>query len=137
MKGYYRAPLESAEAVDPDGWFRTGDLANVDDGHYFIVGRAKEMIIRFGFNVYPAEVESVLNAHAGVSRAAVVGRKSETGEDVVAFVQCKPGDATTADDLAAHAARQLAPYKRPTRIVLVDALPLSPAGKIIKSALPA
>ncbi len=90
MKGYYKAPDETAHALTADGWFRSGDLARFDDGNLFIVGRAKDLIIRFGFNVYPAEVEGVLNGFAGVARSAVIGIKSGDSEDVIAFVQPAP-----------------------------------------------
>src|SRR5437879_3894934 len=90
MKGYYRAPEETAAAIDPEGWFNTRDLARLEGGNLFIVGRTKELIVRFGFNVYPAEVEAVLNAHPGIVRSAVIGRSvegAEGDEEVVAFVQ--------------------------------------------------
>jgi acyl-CoA synthetase (AMP-forming)/AMP-acid ligase II len=134
MKGYYRAPEETAQAVS-GGWFKTGDLARVEDGNLFIVGRCKEMIIRFGFNVYPAEIEAVLNAHPDVARSAVIGRNSDSSEEVLAFVQPVSGSNLAEQDLADFAAAQLAPYKRPSRIVIVPALPMSPAGKILKSEL--
>jgi acyl-CoA synthetase (AMP-forming)/AMP-acid ligase II len=137
MNGYYKAPEETAEAIDRDGWFRTGDLARVEDDHLFIVGRAKEMIIRFGFNVYPAEIEGVLNAHPAVARSAVIGRAAEGGEEVLAFVQMAQGSTATVGDLAEHAARQLAPYKRPSMIFPVTSMPASPTGKILKSELAA
>lgn len=74
MKGYYRAPDETARAISAEGWFNTRDLARLEDNNLFIVGRTQELIVRFGFNVYPAEVEAVLNTHAAVARSAVVGR---------------------------------------------------------------
>ncbi len=74
MKGYYQAPEETAAAIDAEGWFNTRDLARIENGYLFIVGRTKELIVRFGFNVYPAEVEAVLNNHPEVVRAAVIGR---------------------------------------------------------------
>jgi len=135
MAGYYRAPDETAAAIDRDGWFRTGDLARFEDDHLFIVGRAKELIIRHGFNVYPAEVELVLNAHPGVTQSAVIGRLRNGLEDIIAFVQLRPGAATTAADIADHAARELTPYKRPTQIVLLPKLPAAANGKILKSEL--
>ena len=138
MKGYYRAPEETALAVNPDGWFNTRDLARLENGYLFIVGRTKELIIRFGENVYPAEVEAVLNAHPAVVRSAVVGRTVEGtqgGEEVVAYVQLAPSSSTSEADLAQHAAQHLAPYKRPSHIVLVSAMPLTPTGKVIKGDL--
>jgi acyl-CoA synthetase (AMP-forming)/AMP-acid ligase II len=134
MKGYYRAPEETAAAVT-NGWFHTGDLARIEDGNLFIVGRAKEMIIRFGFNVYPAEVEGVLNAHPNVARSAVIGKSVNGTEEIFAFVQPAEGTALSEDAVKTFATSQLAPYKWPSRIVIVDALPMSPAGKILKSEL--
>jgi long-chain acyl-CoA synthetase len=138
MKGYYRAPEETAAAIDSEGWFNTRDLARIEDGYLFIVGRTKELIVRFGFNVYPAEVEAVLNNHPQVVRSAVIGRTVEGidgGEEVIAFVQTAPGSALTAEMIAEHAALQLAPYKRPSRILLVPAMPLTPTGKVMKEEL--
>ncbi len=137
MKGYYRAPAETAEVIDRDGWFRSGDLARFADGSLFIVGRAKEMIIRFGFNVYPAEIEGVLNAHPAVARAAVVGRQANGSEDVLAFVSLRDGARASNTEIADYAATKLAPYKRPAEIVVLPALPTNAAGKILKSELAA
>ncbi|HEY1961749.1 MAG TPA: AMP-binding protein [Rhizomicrobium sp.] len=135
MKGYFRAPAETERVIDDEGWFHTGDLARFDGDHLFIVGRAKEMIIRFGFNVYPAEVEAVLNGHPQVFRSAVVGRSRDGTEDIVAFVQLATGARTGVAELAEHAASGLAAYKRPTKIVLVPELPIGENGKILKAAL--
>jgi long-chain acyl-CoA synthetase len=138
MKGYYRAPEETAVAINAEGWFNTRDLARLENGYLFIVGRTKELIIRFGENVYPAEVEAVLNAHPAVVRSAVIGRPvggTEGGEEVVAFVQLSPASPTSEADLAQHAAQHLAPYKRPSQILLVPAMPLTPTGKVIKGEL--
>jgi acyl-CoA synthetase (AMP-forming)/AMP-acid ligase II len=137
-KGYYRAPEETAAAIDPDGWFNTRDLARLEGGHLFIVGRTKELIVRFGMNVYPAEVEAVLNTHPEVVRSAVIGRSVqgvEGGEEVIAFVQLSPGSSATVAAVADHAARNLAPYKRPSHLVIVDAMPLTPTGKVRKEEL--
>jgi acyl-CoA synthetase (AMP-forming)/AMP-acid ligase II len=138
MKGYYRAPEETAAAINPEGWFNTRDLARLENGYLFIVGRTKELIVRFGENVYPAEVEAVLNAHPAVVRSAVIGRTvegTEGGEEVIAFVQLAPSSATSETELAQHAAQHLAPYKRPSQILLVAAMPLTPTGKVIKGEL--
>ncbi|HEY1658106.1 MAG TPA: AMP-binding protein [Candidatus Sulfotelmatobacter sp.] len=140
MKGYYRAPEETAAAIDTDGWFNTRDLARVEDGYLFIVGRSKELIIRFGENVYPAEVEAVLNTHPSVVRSAVIGRSvagTEGGEEVIAFVQLAPSAVVSEAELSKHAAEHLAPYKRPSQIRFASALPLTPTGKVIKSELAA
>jgi acyl-CoA synthetase (AMP-forming)/AMP-acid ligase II len=138
MKGYYHAPEETAEAINPEGWFNTRDLARLDNGYLFIVGRTKELIVRFGMNVYPAEVEAVLNSHPAVARSAVIGQTVEGtqgGEEVLAYVQLKPSSSTTEQDLAQHAAQHLAPYKRPSQILIVPTMPLTPTGKVIKGEL--
>jgi acyl-CoA synthetase (AMP-forming)/AMP-acid ligase II len=137
MKGYYRAPEETALAINADGWFNTRDLARMEDGKVYIVGRTKELIVRFGFNVYPAEVEAVLNTCPGVVRSAVIGRTvaGDGNEEVVAFVQPAPGSTLTSTQLAEHVAGHLAPYKRPSQIVLVSALPMTPTGKVVKAEL--
>jgi len=138
MRGYYRAPAETAAAIDADGWFNTRDLARLEDGHLFVVGRSKELIVRFGFNVYPAEVESVLNAFPGVVRSAVLGRAvvgAAGGEEVIAFLQLAPGATVTTESIASHAAAQLAPYKVPSRFVVVASMPLTPTGKVMKDEL--
>jgi long-chain acyl-CoA synthetase len=137
-KGYYRAPEETAAAINADGWFNTRDLARLEDGNLFIVGRTKELIVRFGENVYPAEVEAVINTHSAVVRSAVIGRAVqgvEGGEEIIAFVQLSAGSTLTAGELAEHAARNLAPYKRPSQILLVPEMPLTPTGKIRKDEL--
>ncbi|WP_375395796.1 class I adenylate-forming enzyme family protein [uncultured Sphingomonas sp.] len=136
--GYYRDPAGTAAAITADGWLKTGDLARQDgDGALFIVGRAKELIIRSGFNVYPADVESALNAHKDVVQSAVVGRTVEGNEEVVAFVQPRAGATLSAADLAAFVEQLLAPYKRPQEIILLDVLPASSTGKVLRKQLAA
>jgi long-chain acyl-CoA synthetase len=135
MKGYYRAPQETAAAIDVDGWFNTRDLARLEDGNLFIVGRTKDLIVRRGFNVYPAEVEAVLNAHPAVVNSGVIGRCVGGDEEVVAFIQLSPNSDVTTTDLAVYAAERLAQYKRPSQIFLVPNLPLTPTGKVIKAEL--
>jgi acyl-CoA synthetase (AMP-forming)/AMP-acid ligase II len=138
MKGYYRAPQETADAINTEGWFNTRDLARLENGYLFIVGRTKELIVRFGMNVYPAEVEAVFNSHPAVLRSAVIGRTVEGtqgGEEVIAYVQLTPSATISEMHLAQHAAQHLAPYKRPSQILLVAGMPLTPTGKIIKGEL--
>ena len=135
MRGYYRAPEATAAVIDADGWFNTGDLARFEDDILYIVGRTKELIIRSGFNVYPPEVEAVLNEHPAVVQSAVIGRSVPGNEEVVAYVELLPGSAATPADLMAHAARQLTPYKRPSEIIVLDALPAGSTGKILKHRL--
>jgi long-chain acyl-CoA synthetase len=133
MKGYWRRPDATAEAI-PDGWFRSGDLARADDdGYLFIVDRKKDLIIRGGYNVYPREIEEVLYEHPAVVEAAVVGIPDPAlGEEVGAAVVLKPGSVETADDLQAYVKGQVAAYKYPRRIWLLDALPKGPTGKVLK-----
>jgi long-chain acyl-CoA synthetase len=135
MKGYYRAPEETAAAIDPEGWFNTRDLARMEDGNLVIVGRTKDLIVHRGFNVYPAEVEAVLNAHPAVAQSAVVGRSVDGDEEVVAFVQFLPESMLRPAELAEYAEQHLASYKRPTEIRIVAAMPTTPTGKIAKTAL--
>ena len=135
MRGYYRAPDLTAKAIDPEGWFNTGDLARFDGGCLYIVGRTKEMIIRSGFNVYPAEVEAVLNSHRDVVQSAVVGRAINGNEEVVAFVQLMQGARVKPSDLMTFVGPQLTSYKRPSEIIVLDALPATSTGKILKHKL--
>lgn len=137
MRGYYRDPAATNAALRPGGWLNTGDMARRDaDGALFIVGRTKELIIRSGFNVFPLEVETVLNAHPGVTQSAVVGRTVADGnEEVIAFVHPDPRRPPDEAELRAWAAERLAPYKRPARIVMMDALPAAANGKVLKHVL--
>src|SRR5712692_5324220 len=135
MRGYYRAPELTAKAIDPDGWFNTGDLARFDGDCLYVVGRTKEMIIRSGFNVYPAEVEAVLNSHAAVVQSAVVGRAVEGNEEIVAFVQLMQGSPVRPADLMAFINPQLTSYKRPSEIIVLKALPANSTGKILTHKL--
>ena len=136
MRGYYRDPALTAKAVDPEGWLHTGDLATMDErAALTIVGRAKELIIRSGFNVHPSEVEAVLNMHPAVRQSAVVGRTVPGNEEVVAFVELGAAGRATAEEIAAFAAQHLAPYKRPAEIVILPGLPVSATGKILKQKL--
>lgn len=135
MLGYYRAPELTARVIDSEGWFNTGDLARFDGDCLYIVGRTKEMIIRSGFNVYPAEVEAVLSSHKEVVQSAVVGRAADGNEEIVAFVQLLPGSRATPDDLMGFVRFQLTSYKRPSEIIVLDALPATSTGKILKHKL--
>jgi acyl-CoA synthetase (AMP-forming)/AMP-acid ligase II len=136
MKGYYRDPERTAEVLTPDGWLKTGDLARLSaDGNLYIVGRLKELIIRSGFNVYPAEVEGAIADHPDVALVAVLGRPADGNEEVVAFVQPRPGATPDPEDLIAFAAARLSPYKRPAAFLIRDHLPVTAAGKILKHRL--
>ncbi|GAA0840115.1 long-chain fatty acid--CoA ligase [Streptosporangium amethystogenes subsp. fukuiense] len=136
MKGYYNRPEATAEVMR-DGWFRTGDIATRDaDGYYAIVDRAKDMIIRGGFNVYPRELEEVLITHPEVSLAAVVGVAHDShGEEVKAYVIRTPGATITEDELIAWGKENMAAYKYPRIIEFRDALPMTATGKILKREL--
>ena len=133
IPGYWR-DAEATLAVDGDGWLATGDLGYVDDdGYLFLVDRLKDMIIRDGYNVYPREVEEVLYAHPDVLEAAVVGvPDARLGEEVVALVMPRPGRRLRSGRAAAWVKERVAAYKYPRHIVLVDALPKGPTGKILK-----
>ncbi|CAE6734262.1 Long-chain-fatty-acid--CoA ligase [Paraburkholderia nemoris] len=136
MLGYYRSPEQTRAVVTEDGWLKTGDLARQDaDGALHIVGRSKELIIRSGFNVYPAEVEHVLNAHPQVVQSAVIGRAVEGNEEVVAFVELIAGATVTPAELIAWCGERLAPYKRPADVKVLAALPAASTGKILKHRL--
>jgi long-chain acyl-CoA synthetase len=137
MLGYYRAPDLTAAAVDNEGWFKTGDLARIENDCLYIVGRAKEMIIRSGFNVYPAEVEAVLNSHPAVVQSAVVGKSVQGNEEVIAFVQLQEHSGITIDALTAYINPLLTAYKRPSQIIRLETLPATATGKILKSRLAA
>jgi len=136
MKGYYDRSDATAEVMR-DGWFRTGDLARRDsDGYYYIVDRAKDMIIRGGFNVYPREVEEVLLTHPNVSLVAVVGVPDDrNGEEVKAFVIVNEGARVTEAELVAWAKDQMASYKYPRTIEFRTSLPMTATGKILKREL--
>lgn len=136
MKGYYHAEDATRSAFLPGGWLRTGDLARIaGDGAITIVGRAKELIIRSGFNVYPVEVEQALNAFPDVIQSAVVGREVDGNEEVIAFIETAGGGSISLEALNAHLRENLSPYKVPSRIVVVPQLPAAPTGKILKAEL--
>jgi long-chain acyl-CoA synthetase len=134
MKGYWNRDDANKEAITGDGWFRTGDMAKMDeDGYFFIVDRKKELIIRGGYNVYPREIEEVLYEHPAVQEAAVIGvPHDELGEEVGAAVVLKDGESVEADELGSYVKEQVAAYKYPRRIWFVDELPKGPTGKILK-----
>jgi long-chain acyl-CoA synthetase len=134
MKGYWNRPEATAEAIDSDGWLKTGDVAKVDsDGYYFIVDRKKDLIIRGGYNVYPREIEEVMYEHPAVAEAAVIGvPHDELGEEVGAAVALKDDAHATPDELRDFVKGQVAAYKYPRHVWLVDELPKGPTGKILK-----
>ncbi|MDF9717714.1 long-chain fatty acid--CoA ligase [Nocardioides sp. ChNu-153] len=136
MKGYHGRPDATADAIH-DGWFRTGDLAKKDaDGFYYIVDRAKDMIIRGGYNVYPRELEEVLMSHPAVSLAAVIGVPHEShGEEIRAYVILEKDASVTPEELVAWGKEQFAAYKYPRQVEIVKALPMTATGKILKREL--
>jgi long-chain acyl-CoA synthetase len=136
MKGYLGRPEATAETLR-DGWLHTGDLGYMDeDGFYFIVDRAKDLVIRGGYNVYPREIEEVLYAHPAILEAAVIGKPDERlGEEVVAVVALRPGHDVSAQDIIVYTRERLAAYKYPREIRFMAELPKGPTGKILKSAL--
>jgi long-chain acyl-CoA synthetase len=137
MKGYWNKPDATAEAIDSDGWFRSGDMARADeDGYFYIVDRKKDLIIRGGYNVYPREVEEVLYEHPAVREAAVVAvPDDEWGEEIGAAVALKEGAQATAQELRDFVKDQVAAYKYPRRVWFVDELPKGPTGKILKRSI--
>jgi acyl-CoA synthetase (AMP-forming)/AMP-acid ligase II len=137
MPGYFRDPEITDQVMKPGGWYASGDLGRQDaDGALQVVGRLKEMIIRSGFNVYPGEVEAVFLAWPGVQRAAVAGRKTADGnEDILAFIEPKPGVQIDLEALKAYAHEHLSPYKRPSVVALVPEMPMTLSGKVLKREL--
>jgi long-chain acyl-CoA synthetase len=136
MKGYYRMPEATAEAIR-DGWLHTGDIGRMDaEGNLYVVDRKKDMIIRGGLNVYPRDVEEVLFEHPAVAEAAVIGRPDpEYGEEVIAFVVLRHGANAEAEEILAFCAERLAKYKTPKEIHYTASLPKSGVGKVVRREL--
>ena len=136
MLGYYNNPEATGAAINKDGWFNTGDLARIEeDGAIFIVGRSKELIIRSGFNVYPPELEGVINSHPDVRYSAVVMRKVPDNEEVVAFVQPVQGKKIDVEVFKHWLGERVAPYKKPSHLIIMAQLPAAPSGKPLKHKL--
>jgi acyl-CoA synthetase (AMP-forming)/AMP-acid ligase II len=139
VSGYFEDPEATAAAIDGDGWLHTGDIGVMDSsGNVDITDRLKDMFIVGGFNAYPAEIEGTLLRHPAVSQVAVVGvADARMGEVGCAYVVPRPeaNAATLADDLSAWAREQMANYKVPRRVVIVEALPLNASGKVLKTEL--
>jgi long-chain acyl-CoA synthetase len=136
MKGYLGKPEATAEAMR-GGWFHTGDIGYRDEeGFFYIVDRKKDLVIRGGFNVYPREVEEVLNEHPAVLEAAVIGWPDDRlGEEVVAYVSLRPGTSATPEEVVAFCRERLAAYKYPREVIVIDELPKGPSGKVLKTEL--
>jgi len=137
MKGYYGMPEETANVIEPDGFFHTGDIGHVDeDGFLYITERKKDLIIRGGFNIFPRDIEELLYGHPGVQEAAVIGVPDPTmGEEVIAYVTPRPNAGMTTDELLAWCRERLAKYKTPKEVRFIDSLPKNPIGKIMKKDL--
>ncbi len=137
MKGYLNNPEATANCIDDEGWFHTGDIGHVDaDGHFYIVDRLKELIKYKGFQVPPAELEAILLTHPAVADAAVIPiPDEEAGELPKAFVVLKAGQEASADEIMAFVADQVATYKQVRRVEFVDAIPKSASGKILRRML--
>lgn len=138
MKGYHDLPAETATALTPDGFFRTGDLGHIDpDGFLFITGRKKDVIIIAGEKVYPREIEELLAAHPDLADVAIVGRKDESrGEAVVAFVVPREGQTVTLESIRDFLrGRETVNWKIPKEVHVVSELPRSPTGKVLKREL--
>jgi acyl-CoA synthetase (AMP-forming)/AMP-acid ligase II len=137
MQGYFDEPEQTAETIDADGWLHTGDIGVMDErGCLRVTDRIKDMFIVGGFNAYPAEIEGVLMRHPGVAQAAVVGTPDERmGEVGVAFVVPRPGATVDPDEVVAWSREEMANYKVPRKVLVVDALPLNASGKVVKYEL--
>jgi long-chain acyl-CoA synthetase len=137
MAGYFNRPDETAAALTPDGWLRTGDGGYVDEeGYLFLTDRIKDMIVSGGENVYPVEVEEVVARHSDVAEVAVIGvPDARWGETVKALVVRKPGASCSAEELVAFAREHLAGYKLPRSVDFVEELPRTPTGKVLKREL--
>ncbi|MGH8808116.1 MAG: class I adenylate-forming enzyme family protein [Noviherbaspirillum sp.] len=137
MLGYYRAPELTAQALMPGGWLNTGDIGRVDpDGALHILGRTKDLIICSGFNVYPIEVEAVINSFPAIRQSAVVGRSTaDCNEEVVAFVERSPGATLDLVELREYLKARLSPYKRPVAIHEIEVIPTTASGKLLKNGL--
>jgi acyl-CoA synthetase (AMP-forming)/AMP-acid ligase II len=132
MKGYYKAPEKTAEALEPDGWLHTGDLGYMDeDGFVFVTGRIKELIIKGGENIAPKEIDEALYKHPAILDAAAVGiPDKDYGEEIMACVVLKPDSTATQEELQNHCLEHLGKFKTPRVIKIMDDLPKGPSGKI-------
>ncbi len=137
MKEYFEDPKATEDAIDEEGWLRTGDIGILgDDGNLRITDRKKDMYIVGGFNAYPAEIERIMVGHPRVGQVAVVGVPDERlGEVGVAFVVPRPGHTVDPDELVDWCRDHMANFKVPRSVRVVDSLPLNPTGKVMKFEL--
>lgn len=137
MKGYYHLPDKTMEVVDEDGWFYTGDLGTIDPGGYVrIAGRKKDLVIRGGYNIYPGEIEEVFYTNSAVEEVAIIGLPDTVlGEVSCAAVTLKPGLSTTAEELKKFITEHVADYKVPDHVIVIEELPKTTSGKIMKFVL--
>lgn len=134
--GYYRNPQATDAAFSADGWFKSGDLGELDpEGNLRVLSRLKDVIKRAGFNVYPADIEQLLHEHPAIALSAVVGRRTTYDEEIIAFVQPRAGQQCTPEEIRAWLETRLASYKRPSRIVCMPELPALNNGKVDKITL--
>jgi long-chain acyl-CoA synthetase len=135
-QGYWGRPEATAEAIDADGWFRTGDVTVVsEDGYISIVDRLKDMVLVSGFNVYPNEIEDVVSGHPEIFECAVIGVPDDRSGEAVKLFAVRHGDSLTADTLKSYCRESLTAYKVPKQIVFVSELPKSNVGKILRREL--
>jgi long-chain acyl-CoA synthetase len=136
MQGYWKKP-EETKMVLRDGWLHTGDIGREDeDGYFYIVDRKKDMLIYKGYNVYPRDLEEVMATHPAVQQCAVVGRPDpDAGEVPVAFIVLKVGAEATVEELMEYCAKNVSPYKKIRQIIFKKQLPVSGAGKVLKTEL--
>jgi malonyl-CoA/methylmalonyl-CoA synthetase len=137
FKGYWQMPEKTAAELRADGFFITGDLGRIDaDGYVHIVGRNKDLIISGGYNIYPKEIELILDAQPGVLESAVIGvPHADFGETVLGLIVPEPGETPDLDAIAGAAAASLARFKQPAKLILIDALPRNTMGKVQKNIL--
>jgi fatty-acyl-CoA synthase len=137
MKGYYKMPEATAQAIDADGWLHTGDLSVRDsNGYYKITGRIKDMIIRGGENIYPKEIEEFLYTHPAVRDVQVIGVPDRKyGEEIMACIILRPGVATTEDEIKEFVKSNMARHKTPRYVKFMDSFPMTASGKIQKYKL--
>jgi fatty-acyl-CoA synthase len=134
MIGYWDDPEQTAEAIDPEGWMHTGDLATIDEeGYCNIVGRIKDMVIRGGENVFPREIEEYLFRHPKIEDVQVIGVPDpKYGEEICAWIKLRAGEISSREEIAAFCKGQIAHYKIPRYVKFVDSFPMTVTGKIQK-----